>query len=135
MKNVILFILALLLAIASTVGVIFLLRLQFQDFEWEYGFSGFIVSLFAFIFRIVNIVNLFAYAVCLAAWCMTIDLCVKVFGSKETEKKQSYTKYKKYHGTPSNSWNDLTDMQGPDDDEDKSYLYEDMIPDNDDTDR
>jgi hypothetical protein len=26
-------------------------------------------------------------------------------------------------------------MQGPDDDEDKSYLYEDMIPDNDDTDR
>ena len=63
-----------------------------------------------------------------------LDLAKKNF-SKETEKKQSYTKYKKYHGTPSNSWNDLTDMQGPDDDEDKSYLYEDMIPDNDDTDR
>lgn len=115
MKNVILFILALLLAIASTVGVIFLLRLQFQDFEWGYGFGEVVASLFAAILYIINIVNLFAYAVCLAAWCMTIDLCVKVFGSKETEKKQSYTKYKKYHGTPSNSWNDLTNMQGPDD--------------------
>ena len=115
MKNIILLILALLLAIASTVGVIFLLRLQFQDFEWGYGFGEVVASLFAAILYIINIVNLFAYAVCIAAWCGAFVMFSKVFGGKDTKDKASYTMYKKYHGTPSNSWNDLTNMQGPDD--------------------
>ena len=127
MKNIILLILAFLLAVASTIGVVFLFRMEFQTFEWGSGFGEFIASLFAFIFRIANIVNLFACAVCIFAWGMTLVLCGEVFG-KETEENQSYTKYKKNSGTPNNSLEELIDMQGPEN-EDKSYLYKDLIED------
>jgi hypothetical protein len=135
MKKVILLILALLLAIASTVGVILLLRLEFQGFEWGYGFGEVVVSLFAIVLNIINIVNLFAYAVCIAAWYGVLAMYGKVFGGKVTKDKPSYTKPMNYHATPSNLWNDLTDMQGTDDGEDKSYLYEDIINDYDTPDR
>lgn len=119
LKNIVLLILALVLAIVLTVGIYILLQFEFKDFVWEYGFIEFIVSIIAFIFRVANPVNLFVYCLCGAVWKGVIYQIKEIFGDNSSNNHPPHSTDTRRYGS---SLDDFDDMHGSN--EDKSYLYD-----------
>ena len=116
MKNIILLILAFVLAIVLTLAALWFL---FYDFEWGHGFWEILLSLISAIILLASHIGILVFGICGAAWYGVYCMWKKVFEEENTNKAIRYTKHSHY----SNISDDYSDMHGSN--EDKSYLYDD----------
>ena len=120
--HIIVLVLVAILAVALTVGVIYLLWFEFHDFEWYDGLLGKILSLFIGLLWLINPVNCLAYGLCLGAWASIFTLHEQFFDNNKPIKNHSYTGVDEYH---SNSVkNDIDDAISAS--YNKDYSYEDF---------
>lgn len=118
MKNIILLILAFVLAIVLTLAALYLFWFIFHDFEWGNGFWEVLLSLISVIILLTCHITFLVVVICGAAWHGVFCMWKKVFEEENTNKSIQYTNHNHY-----NILDDYSDMHGSN--EDKSYLYDD----------
>ena len=123
MKNIALLILSMVLAIALTAIAVYLLWLEFHDYEWGHGFVEVLFSLIAAVFGLICNINILVYIACAATWNGVAFMWKKVFGKKVNSRASHYAYRKKQHNHSSNMSDDYFNIHGSN--EDNSYLYED----------
>ena len=79
MKDIILLILSFLLALALTIGVVYLFGLYFQDYDFGHGFWEVLFSILGCIIMIVSNITILALCLCIAAWYGFVYMCKIVF--------------------------------------------------------